>query len=1323
MVLLQTQRLAHAASSQESCFCGHNNWCYLIKDQAGQLVKAICGRTLPEEAPEGWEHRGTAKDGRPIFTKKGHRQRKRWSKWYPELIQLQLEPKEDIPQWTDTVIPIEQLFQGDLVLLKPGNPGGSDTVYQVKKTQLGKRNGINTLIAILVHPNGFGGTLEVPLSEIAEVLTRDLETGAKEQFTEYCYSNTQKVVRTQWTDRRAVYSGGQSKKIRPFHQGTDGNWIPKKGDDPWPLYRQNEAVAAIRNGGVVFAVGGEQAVEEFRKLGLTATCNQGGEGSYHQIVEVLAPNFHEVFQLTATNAESGEGTADCKPLLVAWGDNDPKGEEFSQGILKDGQKHKIAAITIDPLELWPGMPAKGDVKDWLGWCHDQGMSDEEILTRLELAIDTAIDEAEADTKHRWRRDKWKAPSSWDGEIGIWKESSDGCREFIPLCDFDFVVVGEVMAPSGSPDGGGWVMKVKRADDGLEAKVMLSSLDCQSVKDFNAAINRVFRANLVCRLNNSQLAALIRVRLGEYRTNRKGKVYRRIDRFGQQEDGTWVFRDRQFTKDGQPTNQEKSLWVFDPNIGAADHIPCPEILDANPQALRNLIEAQGKFAGSNFMRFLLCDGYAVASLHYQQIIKEEKFFPILNPYGDGGGKKTVAVSSAISLVWGNTDLGSLASSSLSMAYERLKYLGSIPSLWDDLPGKSQRDRENIDEFMQRQYNALARSVRGNTQHPHSPVIPTANFSLGETNPACKTRIIPLFFPVVTDGDRNAWDELSRTRELAPGAFSQLISIGYPKAEVRALRKRLAQHLPNAHDRAASNLAVLVFYTQKVVELAGLDIDVEAWVIENLCPSLNESQAGLNSAIDFFDKLESLKDSDLIGSWNADVVETRQYGRCLALHLIAIWKELESRFTPVYNRTVLERVLVEMGAINKKSAKLYESRDLVLSYKRALLIPRTDSDDNPLLPLEPNRIPKKCLLIPERLWEKLDLPWLLDPDPNQSPDASEGMDIPSGSFLSPSPRDNEEDSYLESEPNYLSNQLTESNDSGSDESHQNFSQVTLSNQSVVTHYNLGLESDSVFSNNLSNQVTYFDSEKEKVLEQKLENPEAQIASQKEVTLVTSMQHELQTSSERVVEESLELGYSQVTSVCSQVTSTVSAQSSLEPSLVPAKLVVLKAMLLAVRSLFDLEEVEKHAQDLGLCEKEWKKQVWFHLDSDTQMRLRILRDEPKQITNQNNVNVPLSQLVPATSEATTTPPPHEAVDSTSSADLTSVSAETQMPLDLSESRITSTVVTALKVGDKVWWDECPAHCQQFAPFEIMSLDGDYAKLDLINKPVLVAELRRVE
>jgi hypothetical protein len=49
------------------------------------------------------------------------------------------------------------------------------------------------------------------------------------------------------------------------------------------------------------------------------------------------------------------------------------------------------------------------------------------------------------------------------------------------------------------------------------------------------------------------------------------------------------------------------------------------------------------------------------------------------------------------------------------------------------------------------------------------------------------------------------------------------------------------------------------------------------------------------------------------------------------------------------------------------------------------------------------------------------------------------------------------------------------------------------------------------------------------------------------------------------------------------------------------------------------------------------------------------------------------------------------------------------------------ALKVGDRVNWENCPAHCEQFAPFEIMSLDGDYAKLDLFEKLVPLAELNR--
>jgi hypothetical protein len=47
-------------------------------------------------------------------------------------------------------------------------------------------------------------------------------------------------------------------------------------------------------------------------------------------------------------------------------------------------------------------------------------------------------------------------------------------------------------------------------------------------------------------------------------------------------------------------------------------------------------------------------------------------------------------------------------------------------------------------------------------------------------------------------------------------------------------------------------------------------------------------------------------------------------------------------------------------------------------------------------------------------------------------------------------------------------------------------------------------------------------------------------------------------------------------------------------------------------------------------------------------------------------------------------------------------------------------LSVGDRVHWSECPSHCESFSPFEITEIEGDYAKLDLFAKPVLLAQLR---
>ncbi len=57
------------------------------------------------------------------------------------------------------------------------------------------------------------------------------------------------------------------------------------------------------------------------------------------------------------------------------------------------------------------------------------------------------------------------------------------------------------------------------------------------------------------------------------------------------------------------------------------------------------------------------------------------------------------------------------------------------------------------------------------------------------------------------------------------------------------------------------------------------------------------------------------------------------------------------------------------------------------------------------------------------------------------------------------------------------------------------------------------------------------------------------------------------------------------------------------------------------------------------------------------------------------------------------------------------------------TEAEVDRIKVGTRVHWSNCPAHCEQFAPFEIMSIDGDYAKLDLFEKPVLLTELHPIQ
>jgi hypothetical protein len=575
-----------------------------------------------------------------------------------------------------------------------------------------------------------------------------------------------------------------------------------------------------------------------------------------------------------------------------------------------------------------------------------------------------------------QRNNWRAPIKLNGEIGWFVEGKKGDKVFIPKCNFDFQIEQELSSVDGV-DGGGIVLQVKRSIDSEQKRAIIKSVDYGSARDFEAALKKALGEGVVVNLRSDELKSLIHVRLLEYRS-RGGRKYRLCDRIGQQEDGTWVFEDKQFTKDGQPTTQEESGWVYNPQVSPTDTFASPQILDENPKALRNLIEAQKKVMGSNFMRVLLCDGYVAACLNEQRIVTTEGFMLILNLYGDPGGLKTFGMESALSLAWGISDKLGMCSASESYLYERLSRYGSIPTLWDDPPSKRREDKEKLDELIKRNYGKFSRNVRGSAQQPHSSFIPTTNHNCGDTLPAAKSRTINVFFPVTGDLDFSYQAELEDAKCQATGAFSQIISIGYDRTQVREVRARLQKYLPTAHDRASLHLAILTWYTQKVVDLAGMGIDVEAWVIQNLCPDLNEAQTGLNSVADFVERFIAAKSNSAIGAWNSGVVNSPEQGKCLALHMPSIWTAIESGDPPPYNRSILERVLVEKGCLKNKPAKLDRDRDSTFAYQREIHKGRNEGEGW-VPPSKPKPVNKKCLLIPEKLWSDLGFLLLVSDSP--------------------------------------------------------------------------------------------------------------------------------------------------------------------------------------------------------------------------------------------------------------------------------------------------------------------------------------------------------
>jgi len=153
--------------------------------------------------------------------------------------------------------------------------------------------------------------------------------------TEYPYPDyegnyNERVIRVDYPDR--------PKKIWSQElQG--GKWVNRKHKGPirW-LYNGRKVLQHPDQR--LYVVEGEPKVEALRKVGLLATCNQGGAGKWYE---------HHSKDLEGWNE------------IVILPDNDKAGQRHAHRIKRSSQRHKVKTIRIVAL---PNLPDGGDVIDY-----------------------------------------------------------------------------------------------------------------------------------------------------------------------------------------------------------------------------------------------------------------------------------------------------------------------------------------------------------------------------------------------------------------------------------------------------------------------------------------------------------------------------------------------------------------------------------------------------------------------------------------------------------------------------------------------------------------------------------------------------------------------------------------------------------------------------------------------------------------------------------------------------------------------------------------------------------------------------------------------
>jgi hypothetical protein len=153
-------------------------------------------------------------------------------------------------------------------------------------------------------------------------------------------------------------------KEREWKEPDCSTWISDGGDEPWPLFQQPLAIAAVRTGEFVLEFEGERCVAIAMAAGLVAISQPGHD---HTLAGIEAR-----YRALAADGQGG---------IVYISDHDAEGLKKAQRCAAAAAATGLPFIHLRAADVWPGILIKGSIDDAPGTPADQVAAIEVALQR------------------------------------------------------------------------------------------------------------------------------------------------------------------------------------------------------------------------------------------------------------------------------------------------------------------------------------------------------------------------------------------------------------------------------------------------------------------------------------------------------------------------------------------------------------------------------------------------------------------------------------------------------------------------------------------------------------------------------------------------------------------------------------------------------------------------------------------------------------------------------------------------------------------------------------------------------------------------------